>query len=160
MRMNESWRIVRATAGDAAAILAVQYRAYALEAELYGGITLPPQRETVAELHALLATHTVLKAVLDETIVGAVRGREEGGTCHIGRLVVAPEYHGQGLGSALLAAIEEAFADVRRFELFTGDRSLKNLGFYGRRGYTEFRREPEPGHATLVFLEKPAKLRA
>ena len=57
----------------------------------------------------------------------------------------------------MLAAIEGAFAGVRRFELFTGDRSLKNLGFYRRRGYTEYRREPEPGHAILVFLEKPAR---
>lgn len=152
--MNEVWRIVPAETGDAGAILAVQYRAYALEAELYGGVTLPPQAETVEALEAVFATHVVLKAVIGETIVGAVRGRQEDGTCHIGRLVVAPEYQGRGLGGALLGAIEREFAGAQRFELFTGDRSLKNLGFYDRRGYQEFRRQRDSSDVTLVFLEK------
>lgn len=156
--MNESWQIVRATAGDAGAILAAQYRAYESEAALYGGVTLPPQVETVEALEALFATHVVLKAVVGETVAGAVRGYEQEGTCYIGRLVVAPEHQGRGLGGALLAAIEDAFPGVQRFELFTGHRSLKNLGLYARRGYREFRRQRDSENVTLVFLEKRSSL--
>ena len=41
----------------------------------------------------------------------------------IGRLIIEPERHGQGLGSALLHAIEAACPTAKRFELFTGSQS-------------------------------------
>ena len=148
------WDIERAGADDAPAILAVQYQAYRGEAALYGDVTLPPQAETVGALRAAFESYTVLKAVVDGLIVGAVRGREADGTCYIGRLVVAPEYQGRGLGRALLMAIEKAFAHVRRFELFTGHKSLKNLEFYARRGYVEFRRVRDCDAVTLIFMAK------
>jgi len=156
MKMNASWRIERAVADDAPAILDIQYRAYREEAKLYGGVTLPPLRETVDELKAAVETRVILKGLMDGVIVGSVRGREVDGTCCIGRLVVAPEYQGRGFGSALLAAIEEAFAHVRRFELFTGHKSERNLSLYTARGYAEFRRQREDDAVTLVFLEKLA----
>ncbi len=152
--MNDWWHLGNATADDAAAILEIQYQAYRGEAALYGDVTLPPQAETLDELKATFATSVILKGVTEDAIVGSVRGRETNGTCHIGRLIVAPAYQGRGLGGALLAAIEKAFPRVRRFELFTGHKSLKNLGLYARRGYVEFRRQPDADGVTLVFLEK------
>ncbi len=153
-RMKTAWSIERAGPDDAKAILDVQYQAYRPEAALYGDITLPPQVETVDELKVAFATHAILKGVLAGIVIGSVRGREVDGTCHIGRLVVTPGYQGRGWGSALLAAIEGAFAHVHRFELFTGHKSVRNLGLYGRRGYAEFRRQPDGDAVTLVFLEK------
>ena len=141
--MNEWWHIDSAGVDDAAAILEIQYQAYRGEAALYGNVTLPPQVETVDELKAAFATHVILKGITEGVIVGSVRGREANGTCHIGRLVVAPAYQGRGLGGALLAAIEKASPHARRFELFTGHKSLKNLGLYARRGYVEFRRQSD-----------------
>lgn len=152
--MNESWQIRQAVPDDAAAILEIQYQAYRQEAALYGGVTLPPLLETIDALKTAMKTHVVLKALLDGVLVGSVRGRETDGTCYIGRLVVAPDYQGRGLGSALLAAIEDAFVHVRRFELFTGHLSLRNLGLYTRRGYAEFRRQRDGEAVTLVFMEK------
>jgi ribosomal protein S18 acetylase RimI-like enzyme len=152
--VNESWSIQKAAPDDAAAILEIQYQAYRQEAARYGGVTLPPLLETVDALRTAMKTHVVLKALVDGVIVGSVRGQETDGTCYIGRLVVAPDYQGRGLGSALLAAIEDAFAPVRRFELFTGHLSLRNLGLYARRGYEEFRRQREDDVVTLVFVEK------
>ena len=152
--VSGSWTISRAVAGDAAAILAVQYEAYAQEAALYGDVTLPPQVETEEDFQAVVGSHVVLKAVADGVIIGSVRGREEDVTCYVGRLVVTPEQQDNGLGSALLAAIEAEFAHVGRFELFTGHKSVKNLGFYTRRGYAEFRRRRESPEVTLIFLEK------
>ncbi|UCD51977.1 MAG: GNAT family N-acetyltransferase [Phycisphaerales bacterium] len=152
--MNASWRIERAVADDAPAILDIQYQAYRQEARLYGGVTLPPLLETVDELRVAMETHVILKGLVDGVIVGSVRGREVDDTCYIGRLVVAPEHQGRGFGSALLAAIEETFVPVRRFELFTGHKSERNLGLYARRGYVEFRRQREDDAVTLVFMEK------
>ena len=152
--MNKSWRIERAGCEDAAAILEIQYQAYRPEAALYGDVTLPPQGETVEELEGAFATHGILKALVEGGIVGAVRVREVDGTCHSGRLVVVPACQGRGLGGALLAAIEKAFAHVRRFELFTGHKSLRNLGLYRRRGYVEFHRQRDGDAVTLIFLEK------
>jgi len=152
--VSASWQIERAAASDASTILDIQYQAYRQEAMLYGGVTLPPLLETADELKAVMKTHVVLKGLVDGVIAGSVRGREADGTCSIGRLVVAPDYQGRGLGSALLAAIEAAFAHIHRFELFTGHKSARNLGLYARRGYTEFRRQREDDAVTLVFLEK------
>jgi len=152
--MNEWWCIEKATVDDAETILEIQHQAYRGEAALYGDVTLPPQVETVDDLKAAFATHVILKGVSNGTIVGSVRGQEANGTCHIGRLVVTPAYQGKGLGAALLAAIEKTFPHIRRFELFTGHKSLKNLGLYARRGYVEFRRQPDADNVTLIFLEK------
>jgi len=153
--MSMPWRIERATTEDAATILEIQHQAYRGEAALYGDITLPPQAETLDDLRAVFTTHVVLKGLCEGAIVGSVRAREEvNGTCHIGRLIVAPAFQGRGLGGALLGAIERAFPHVSRFELFTGHRSLKNLGLYARRGYAEFRRQPDADDVTLIFLEK------
>jgi GNAT superfamily N-acetyltransferase len=156
--VNKPWQISKATADDVAAILTVQYQAYRQEAALYGEVTLPPQVETVDDFKTVLESHIVLRAIMDGIIIGSVRGCEEGGTCCIGRLVVTPDHQGKGLGGALLAAIEQEFAHVRRFELFTGHKSLKNLGFYKRRGYTEFKRHPDSPEVTLIFLEKTNRL--
>ena len=41
-------------------------------------------------------------------LVGAVRGRREGEVWDIGRVMVAPDLQGRGIGRYLLTAIEEA----------------------------------------------------
>jgi len=51
---------------------------------------------------------------------------------------VAPDLVGGGLGRWLLAHAEsQAPPDVRRFDLFTGSRSERNLRMYGKAGYVE-----------------------
>lgn len=152
--MDEWWTIEKAATDDAATILEIQYQAYRGEASLYGDITLPPQAETIDDLRTAFTTHVILKGLCEDAIVGSVRAREVNGTCQIGRLIVAPAVQGRGLGSALLAAIERTFPHVGRFELFTGHKSLKNLGLYARRGYVECRRQPDADGVTLIFLEK------
>lgn len=53
-----------------------------------------------------------------------------------------------------MAAIEEALAPAARFELFTGDRSERNLALYQRLGYRQFRTARLSPRVTLVYLEK------
>jgi hypothetical protein len=53
-----------------------------------------------------------------------------------------------------LRAAEETFEGVDRSELFTGERSERNLRLYERNGYRAFRRQELSPRVTLVFLEK------
>lgn len=151
---NPGAEIPRATGADAAEIHELQRLAYRSEAELYGDWSIPPLTEPLAETVRALAEQLVLKASVGGRIVGAVRGRLEGGTCHVGRLIVHPEAQGRGLGTQLMLALEAALPAARRFELFTGERSARNLHLYAKLGYRPFRTEPLSPQVTLVFLEK------
>jgi ribosomal protein S18 acetylase RimI-like enzyme len=141
--------IADADPADAGELLTVQRAAYLSEAQLHETFALPPLTETLDEIRAAIASVTVLKAVSGTRIVGAVRGRADGDTCHIGRLAVAPDLQGNGIGTALVRAIEARFPQVRRFELFTGPRSEANVRLYRRLGYVEL-----PRQGFLIHLEK------
>lgn len=146
--------ILKAEPEDAPAILALQKNAYLSEALIYDGIDLPPMTQTLEGMRQDMRIQTVLKAVADGRIVGSVRAEQENGICKIGRLIVEPALQGKGLGTRLMAAIENAFPDADAWELFTGEKSVKNLKFYQRLGYKKSdAREVMPG-LTLVFLTK------
>jgi len=86
-------------------------------------------------------------------VVGAVRGRVEGSVCHVGRLVVAPDMQGLGIGRRLLLAVESR-VQAAVFTLFTGHRSAGNLALYRKVGYALAREERVADTLTLVHLEK------
>jgi len=175
--------ILPAVRSDAPAILVLQRLAYQSEALRYNDWNLPPLTQPLEALEAEFKRLTILKAVPREAaqqanpdlqdsesavggplgpnaIVGSVRAGLSHGTCHIGRLIVHPEHQRQGLGTALLAAIEVRFPMAERFSLFTGSRSQGNLGLYQRHGYSIVRSQEMTPEMTLVFLEKPGRASA
>jgi ribosomal protein S18 acetylase RimI-like enzyme len=152
--MNPLIAITPATAADTETLLVLQQRAYQSEARLYNDWSLPPLTQSSASMREDISTMTVLKAVEKGSIIGSVRGVLRDGLCQIGRLIVAPERQSQGIGSALLDAIEARFPQAQAFELFTGSRSEGNLRLYRRHGYVETRRQQVAPHLTLVFLRK------
>jgi GNAT superfamily N-acetyltransferase len=81
----------------------------------------------------------------------------DGGLLLIGRISIAPDQQGNGIGTALLTAVErrgrEAGATVA--ELFTGSLSEANLRLYEREGYRETQRVDEGDGIAQVFLRKP-----
>ena len=101
--------IQRAGPADAQAILDLQKLAYLQEAAIYDDHTIAPLHQTLAEMEDDLRQQVVLKAVVEERIVGSVRATERDGTCFVGRLIVHPEYQNQGIGTRLLAEIEACF---------------------------------------------------
>jgi GNAT superfamily N-acetyltransferase len=139
---------------DAPEILALQKLAYLSEAEINQDFTIPPLTQTLEEIEHEFQTKTVLKAIVDGRIIGSVRAYLQEGTCYIGRLIVHPDFQNQGIGAKLLRAIEERFAQARRYELFTGEKSERNLYFYQKWGYRIFRKEELTDKVALVFLEK------
>lgn len=146
--------IGRATPADAPAILELQKLAYAAEGRRYDDWNLPPLTQTLDSLRAEFAEWVVLKLVADGVIIASVRGRRVGDTWHIGRLIVHPDFEGQGLGTRLMRAIERESGDSRRFELFTGHRSERNIRLYERLGYVRCREQELSPAVTLVFMEK------
>lgn len=137
-------------------VLTLQRAAYASEARLYRDPDLPPLVETLDEIRAQLARDDVVGlGVWDEArLVAAVRLRIEGDVAHLGRLVVAPDRQGQGLGTRLLAESERAVpAHVTQIRLFTGSRSEANLRLYERVGYVR-RGVTSAGAYDLVHLAK------
>jgi ribosomal protein S18 acetylase RimI-like enzyme len=151
--------IVRATLADAEAILALQKQAYQSEAALYGDPSIPPLVQTIEEMREDLRTQVVVKAMDGERVVGSARAYERDGTTFIGRVIVSPALQGQGLGKRIMAAIEAEFPNARRFELFTGHLSTRNLRFYRTLGYQEYKTVAVSGTLSFVYLEKHVSLR-
>jgi len=153
--MNVNAReILEATAADAEEILSLQKLAYLGEAELYDDFNIPPLVQTLNEIRAEFARRIFLKAVGEGRIIGSVQGFRIAGTCFVGRLMVHHNLQGKGIGTRLMAAIEAAFPDAERFELFTGHKSCANIRLYERLGYRTIRTEKVNTVLSLVFMEK------
>lgn len=147
--------ISEAVIDDALKILALQRHAYLSEATLNHDFQIPPLTETLQDIHQEFKRQTFFKAVTDSRIIGSARAMLEEGTCYISRVIVHPDLQGCGLGCRLMARIEAQASDAKRFELFTGEKSERNLKFYAKLGYREFKRVEREGDRTgLVYLEK------
>ena len=146
--------IASAKIDDAEAILSLQKRAFESEAKLYNDWGIPPLTQSLDSLKAEILAGGVLKYSQDGVIIGSVRALLQDGKCKIGRMMVAPEFQGQGIGSALLAAIEARFPQAHSFELFTGAKSEGNIRLYRRHGYEIVTTKALSPSVTLVFMSK------
>ena len=134
-------------------LLTLQRAAYATEAQLYGDPNLPALVQSLDELRDELDVSRCTAAWDGPRLVGSVRSREVGGTLHVGRLVVAPDVQGAGIGTRLLVAAEAA-TRLPSATLFTGSLSAANLRLYRRQGYAESHREELRPGLQLVHLVK------
>jgi GNAT superfamily N-acetyltransferase len=162
--------IAHASPENAPAILELQKLAYQSEARLYNDWNIPPLTQTFDELISDFTTKICLKAQVEGMIVGSVRGHQVGDTCYIERLIVHPNVRGQGIGTALMVQIESCFDSlserlllrqrlrqrqrVRRFELFTGQKSDRNICLYERLGYRIFNHVKIAETLSFALMEK------
>lgn len=78
-----------------------------------------------------------LAAYEGKTLAGLVRAVGDGATVVLVQdLLVFPQYQRRGIGTALMRAVMERFADVRQLQLMTDD-TEKTLAFYCSLGLRE-----------------------
>jgi tRNA (guanine37-N1)-methyltransferase len=134
---------------DAGELFTLQRACWVQELQANPGVPIPALEESFEDLQRWIATDTVLVVRSAGRLVGAVRARlhhkADGDVWDIGRLMVAPDLQGRGLGRRLLERIEQhAPESAIGFELFTGAGSLRNQTMYKKAGY-RLRGEIEPG---------------
>ena len=122
--------IEKASVDDAEDILELQKFAYISEAELISDFTIPPLHQTLDEILSEFNYQIFLKVEHNNRIIGSVRCYFEKGMCYIGKLIVHPDHQNRGIGTQLLLAAENQYPYAKRYELFTGHRSEKNLHIY------------------------------
>lgn len=142
---------------DAGEVLTLQRAAFVQEALIYDSIRMPPFTQTLDEVRSELVDNLGQVALIGHRVVGAVRARRDGALLLIGRLAIAPDVQGLGIGSRLLQAVEARGreAGCREAELFTGSLSEANLRLYTSLGYRETQRVEGDDGVEEVFLRKP-----
>ncbi|WP_078393499.1 GNAT family N-acetyltransferase [Shouchella patagoniensis] len=147
--------IVKAQQADAKAILHVQKLAYRSEAEIYNDYSILPLHETVSDVEKAFSEYMILKAVASNgEIAGSVRAKKENDQISIAKLMVHPDWQNYGIGRKLMEAIEQEVPG-KRYSLFTGSKSVKNLALYQKLGYRIYKEGQLPGEATVfAFMEK------
>lgn len=146
--------IVKAERTDLPDILALQKLAYQSEAALYNDYSIAPLQETLPEMQKEFDDSVFLKAVSTGRIIGSLRILEKDQKAYIGRVIVHPDFQNQGIGTKLMVAAEKFFPHLREFELFTGYRSLKNIHFYQKSGYSVFKQEKISDLIQFVYMRK------
>lgn len=141
---------------DCPELLVLQRCCWVQEAVLNDTLDIPALHETLEDVRDWTKTWAVWVLRHEHRLVGAVRARLDGDRWEIGRLMVAPDLAGRGLGRRLLAHSEaQAPAEARKFVLFTGARSARNIAMYQRAGYRLTDAPDVDGHIrNAVYLEK------
>jgi ribosomal protein S18 acetylase RimI-like enzyme len=142
--------IVKAGGGDMPQLLELQRLAFFEVGVRYNDPNTTPLPQTLDELIEESKGQVFLKAVEDGMIVGAIRGRLDGGICRISKVMVRPSHQGRGIGRKLMGAIENEF-DVRIYELRTGHLDEKSISLYERLGFV-LTGEKEKISETLCFV--------
>lgn len=146
--------IEKALYADLSEILELQKLAYQSEVKIYNDFNIPPLTQNLEGIREDYQNQLILKAVKDGKIVGSVRAYEKDHVCYIGRIIVHPDYQNQGIGKGLMESIEEYFSQCKKYSLFTGKKSIKNLHFYNSLGYQGVREECLKDNLIFVYLEK------
>ena len=137
-------------------LLTLRRAAFVSEAQIYGDPSIPPLTQTLDELRTDLANPDVitLGAWAGHRLVGSIRVLLEGTRATLGRLAVAPDLQGQGIGTQLLLAILPHLPeDTSEVWVFTGRDSVQNISLYEKQGY-EHEHDRTVGDLTYAYLRK------
>ncbi len=128
-----------AVPGDAGELLTLQRACWLSEAVANDRLDIPPLTESLEEVALGIRDWQTWVVRSGGRLVGSVRARRSGvepGAWEIGRLMVAPDLQGRGIGRALLTHAERAAPPgTALLWLNTGVASERNLRRYRRAGY-------------------------
>jgi ribosomal protein S18 acetylase RimI-like enzyme len=141
---------------EAGELLTLRRAAFVSEAQVYGDPNIPPLTQTLDELRADLAADGVvtLGARAGHRLVGSIRVSLEDQRATLGRLAVAPDLQGQGIGTQLLFAVLPYLPEgTQEIWVFTGQDSAHNIALYEKHGY-EHQYDQTAGDLTYAYLRK------
>jgi tRNA (guanine37-N1)-methyltransferase len=142
-----------ATRADAGELFTLTRACWLQELWANPGVPVPALEESLDVLVRSLDEWTTFVARIGGRLVGSCRGRLEGLVWDIGRVMVAPDLQGRGLGRHLLGMAEQAAPpEATSYQLFTGAGSAANLRIYTSAGYRKARTSTQPG---AIALTKP-----
>jgi len=81
----------------------------------------------------------------------------EDDTCYVGRLAVHPEHQGHHTGTGLMIEIDKYFPEAKKFALYTGYKSTRNIHIYEKLGYRVADRRELAPDVFLLFMVKAAR---
>jgi ribosomal protein S18 acetylase RimI-like enzyme len=140
---------------DLSKILELQKRAFYSQALVYNDFKLAPLTQTQDEINEEFLCKPIYKVEKDGKIIASVRCTIDNDVLYVERLIVDPDYQNQGIGANILKELENAYSNtVKRFKLFTGNKSEKSLHLYKKLGYREIKTEWLSEDYALVYLEK------
>jgi ribosomal protein S18 acetylase RimI-like enzyme len=134
-------------------LVELQRASYAVEADLIGARSLPPLRESPAQLRA--SGEAFLGALRDGELVGALSFKLDGGTVDIHRLVVDPGAFRGGIATTLLDALDARHPTARHWTVGTGAANLPARALYERRGFRVTEERIVPGGIRWVRMDRP-----
>jgi len=155
MQIQPAALSIRLAAPDeAGAILALTQAAFAVHEALD-----PPSSvfdETEADVRQAMVEGQILVAERGDELLGAARVRPlpEEDALYCGRLAVAPDRHGGGIGSALTDAVERLAAQQGYPAVVLGARVQleQNIRFFTKRGYVLTGEHSHPGYSRATYL--------
>src|SRR5665811_1980142 len=121
-----------------------------------GNPNIPPLTQTLAELREDMAREDVITigAWIGPRLVGSIRVGIEDDKATLGRLAVAPDIQGQGIGTQLLFEVLKYLPEnTREVWVFTGQDSKQNLSLYAKHGF-EHQYDQNAGDLTYAYLRK------
>ncbi len=141
--------IGRAAPGNAAEIAAIAENAYQKYVERIGRKPAP----MVADFAGHIAGDIVFVAKSNGRIVGYAVLIVKEGVALLDNIAVLETEQGAGIGSRLIATVEEHLKDRRwsGYQLYTNAKMVENLGYYERLGFRRVRRVVEQGFDRIYF---------
>jgi tRNA (guanine37-N1)-methyltransferase len=147
-----------ATRADAGELFTLTRACWLQELWANPGVVIPALEESFEAAVRGVDEWTTYVAVAGGRIVGSTRGRlaGDGAVWDVGRVMVAPDLQGRGLGRYLLELAEDTAPDeATSYELWTGALSVDNIRMYKKAGYRL--QGPAPGPPGAVVMTKPRR---
>jgi GNAT superfamily N-acetyltransferase len=142
----------RAVAADAAAVRALVRDAYAKWVPVIGREPKPMtvNYDTAVRLNRVDLAH------VEGELAGLIETIDRSDHLLIENVAVAPQWHGQGFGRALMAHAETVAraAGYREVRLYTNQRFAENIRLYLALGY-RIDREEESALGVTTYMSKP-----
>ncbi len=100
----EGFELLPVRPSDAGELLTLQRACWLQEAQDNPGVAIPALQESLDDVREWIGRGVVLVVRSDGRLVGAVRAARRGDAWDIGRVMVAPDLQGRGLGRLLVGA--------------------------------------------------------